>query len=66
MKVKVKVKALLHFFEVLLLATVLKQSEKEINLKRFDPNDKEASTVHFTQLIKRKAMLLSADGEFNI
>ena len=27
---KVKVKALLHFFEVLLLATVLKQSEKGI------------------------------------
>ena len=60
-----KVKALLHFFEVLLLATVLKQ-KKENNLKRFDPNDKEASTVHFTQLIKRKAMLLSADGEFNM
>ena len=40
--------------------------KKENYLKRFDPNDIEASTVHLTQLIKRKASAsVSAHGEFN-
>ena len=40
--------------------------KKENYLKRFDPNDIEASTLHLTQLIKRKASAsVSAHGEFN-
>ena len=40
--------------------------KKENYLKRFDPkNHKEASTVHFTQLIKGKLLLLSADGDWS-